>query len=92
MLGPHIKFKLKSSCTEKSKDKKTGASVVVLRGIKKISLLSNLNKSASIWNAPLRPIRVGPIRRCANANSFLSTKTTSNIIKTDVNASSSANS
>jgi hypothetical protein len=48
ILGPQTKFKLKSNCTEKSSDRKTGAVTVVGRGIKKISLDSILNKSARI--------------------------------------------
>jgi hypothetical protein len=48
MLGPHIKFKLKSSWTVKSSDKNIGAAIVVGLGIKKISLVNILNKSAKI--------------------------------------------
>ena len=56
-----------------------GAITVVGLGIIKISLVNILNKSANIWNAPLRPIKVGPIRRCANANNLRSVKTTNKV-------------
>lgn len=92
MLGPQTKFKLKSSCIVNNNDRNIGAAIVVGRGIKKISLVSILNKSAKIWNAPLRPIIVGPIRLWAKANIFLSVKTINRIVKTHVNDNSSANS
>ena len=50
--------------------------------VRKMSLVSNLNKSKAIWNAPFRPINVGPIRRIAYANSFRSVKTTNKVNKT----------
>ena len=62
-----------------------GAITVAGRGIKKISFVSILNKSAKIWNAPFRPIKVGPIRRWANANNLRSVKTTNKVNKTTSN-------
>jgi len=59
-----------------------GAITVDGRGIKKISLVIILNKSASIWNAPLRPIKVGPIRRWTKAKSFRSVRTVKSVNKT----------
>ena len=47
-LGPQIKFKLKSSCIVNNNDKNMGAAMVVGRGIRKISLVSILNRSAKI--------------------------------------------
>lgn len=82
ILGPHTKFNEKSNCDVKSSDKNIGAITVAGRGIKKISLVSILNKSAKIWNAPLRPIRVGPIRRWAKANNLRSNNTTNNVNNT----------
>ena len=84
-LGPQIKFKEKSSWVPNSNDKKIGAITVAGRGIRKISFVSILNKSAKIWNAPFRPINVGPIRRCANAKSFRSVKTTNKVSSTTNN-------
>ena len=92
MLGPHIKFKLKTNCTEKSKDKNIGAATVVGLGIKNISFVSILNKSANIWNAPFLPIIVGPIRLCANANIFLSVRTIKRTVNTHVSDNNKANS
>jgi hypothetical protein len=43
-----MKFRLKASCVEKSKERKIGAATVVGRGIKKISFDNILNKSAKI--------------------------------------------
>ena len=63
MLGPQTKLSENNSCVAKSNDKKIGAITVAGLGIRKISLVSILNKSARIWKAPLRPMRVGPIRR-----------------------------
>jgi hypothetical protein len=63
ILGPHAKLSANSNCAVNNNDKNIGASVVVDLGIIKISLVNNLNKSARICHAPLRPIRVGPIRR-----------------------------
>jgi hypothetical protein len=62
MLGPHIKFNENSSWVANKSDKKIGAITVAGLGIRKISLVNILNKSARIWKAPLRPIKVGPIR------------------------------
>tara|TARA_B110000261_G_C12951949_1_gene304840 strand:+ start:189 stop:407 length:219 start_codon:yes stop_codon:yes gene_type:complete len=59
-----------------------GASVVVGRGIRNISLVNILNKSANICHEPLRPIKVGPILRWANANSFRSDKTQNKVNRT----------
>lgn len=92
MLGPQMKFKLNSNCIVNSKDKNIGAAIVVGLGIKKISFVNILNKSASIWNAPLRPIMVGPILLWANASIFLSVKTIKSTVKTQVNDNNSANS
>lgn len=92
ILGPHIKFKLKTNCTENNKDKKIGAATVVGRGIKKTSLVSILNKSAKIWKAPFRPINVGPIRRWAKANILRSVKTINKTVKTQVKANINENS
>ena len=92
MLGPQIKFKLNSNCTENNKDKKIGAAIVVGLGIRKISFVNILNKSAKIWNAPFLPIKVGPILLCAKASSFRSVNTIYNTIKTQVNDNNNANS
>jgi hypothetical protein len=43
-----MKFNEKRSCVAKRSDKKIGAITVAGRGIKKISFVSILNKSASI--------------------------------------------
>jgi hypothetical protein len=48
ILGPQAKFREKSTCDVKSSDKKTGATVVDGRGIKNISLVTSLNRSANI--------------------------------------------
>jgi len=72
MLGPHAKFNENSSCAVNNNDKNIGARVVVDRGIINNSLLSILSRSATIWNAPLRPIILGPIRLWANAKSLRS--------------------
>jgi len=82
MLGPQTKFKEKSSCEVNNKDRKIGAMTVAGLGIKKISFVNILKRSASIWNAPLRPINVGPIRRWAKANSFRSRRTTNSVKST----------
>lgn len=87
-----MKFRLKASCVEKSKDRKIGAATVVGRGIKKISFDNILNKSAKIWKAPLRPIILGPILRWAKASIFLSVRTINKTVNTHVKASSNANS
>ena len=63
ILGPQAKFNAKRSCAVNSNERNMGASVVVVLGIIKISFVKSLNKSASICQAPLRPIKVGPIRR-----------------------------
>lgn len=80
--GPHIKLIENRSWEQNNKERNIGAAAVEGLGIKNISLLSNLNKSAKIWNAPFRPINVGPIRRCANAKSFRSIKTTNKVNNT----------
>ena len=91
-LGPHIKFKLNSIWVASNKDKKIGAATVVGLGIKNISLVSILNKSASICKAPFLPIKVGPIRRWANDKSLRSSKTTNKVNKTTNNDVKRANS
>ena len=91
-LGPHIKFKLNSIWVASNKDKKIGAATVVGLGIKNISLVSILNRSATIWNAPLRPIKVGPIRRCENASNLRSVNITKRANKTHIKEISKANS
>jgi len=91
-LGPHTKFKENSNWVENNNERKIGAAAVVGRGIIKISLVSILKRSARIWNAPLRPIKVGPIRRCANAKSLRSVKTINKVRRTTTKAKSSANS
>jgi hypothetical protein len=48
MLGPQTKFKLNISCIENNRDKKIGAATVVGLGIRKISLVNILKRSASI--------------------------------------------
>ena len=48
ILGPQIKFKLNSICAASNKDRNIGAATVVGLGIKKTSLVSILNKSATI--------------------------------------------
>jgi hypothetical protein len=78
MLGPQAKFREKSTCAVKSKDKNIGAKVVVDRGIIKISFVNNLNKSASICQAPFLPIKVGPIRLWAKASNLRSDNITNN--------------
>ena len=85
-LGPQIKFNEKRSCVPNSNDKKIGAITVAGRGIKNISLVSILNKSATIWNAPLRPSKVGPIRLCENDNNFRSVKITNKVNTTTIKA------
>ena len=87
-----MKFREKSNCVANKSDKKIGAITVAGRGIKKISLVSILNKSAKIWNAPFRPISVGPIRRCANANSLRSVSTTNKVRSTTNKLASNTNS
>jgi hypothetical protein len=48
ILGPQIKFNENSNCVANKSDKKIGAITVAGRGIKKISFVSILNKSAKI--------------------------------------------
>jgi|TARA_B110001469_G_C9425410_1_gene216596 hypothetical protein len=48
MLGPQTKFKEKSSCEVNNKDRKIGAMTVAGLGIKKISFVNILKRSASI--------------------------------------------
>lgn len=92
ILGPHIKFKENNNWVENSNDKNIGASVVVGRGIKNISLVSILNKSAKIWNAPFLPIKVGPILLWVKASNFLSVRTTKRVNNTTKREDKSANS
>jgi len=66
----------------KSRDKKIGAKVVVDLGIIKISLVSNLKRSARICQAPLRPIKVGPIRLWAKASNLRSDNTQNKVSST----------
>ena len=82
ILGPHTKFNANKSWAANNSDKNMGAKVVVGLGIINISFVNILNKSASIWNAPLRPMIVGPIRRWANANNLRSVKTTNKVKST----------
>lgn len=65
MEGPHTKFCENHSCDVHTNVIKMGASEVEGLGIKNISLARNLTKSATIWNAPFRPISTGPTRRIA---------------------------
>lgn len=92
ILGPQIKFKLNKTWAASNKDKKIGAATVVGLGIKNISLVSILNKSATIWNAPLRPINVGPIRLCEKASNLRSVKITNNANKIQMRDINKANS
>ena len=48
ILGPQTKFKEKRSCVANSSDKKTGAITDEGRGIKNISLVNILKRSANI--------------------------------------------
>ena len=82
ILGPHIKFKENSSWVVNRRDRNIGAITVDGLGIRNTSFVSILKRSASIWNAPFRPIRVGPIRRWAKASSFLSVRTTNKVSNT----------
>ena len=95
ILGPHTKFNENNNCATNNNDRNIGAITVAGRGIRNISFVSILNKSAKIWKAPFRPINVGPIRRWANAKSLRSvntTKSVSNITKKlDINACSENN-
>lgn len=90
--GPQIKFWENNNWEEYNKDKNIGAKAVVGLGIKKTSLVSILNKSKAIWKAPFLPIIAGPIRLCAYAKNFLSTKTTNNVKKTEKSAKIKADS
>jgi len=77
-----------------SNDRNIGAITVDGRGIKNISLVNILKRSAAIWNAPLRPMRVGPILRWANARSLRSVSTIKSVNKTtskDDNRAASCN-
>ena len=87
-----MKFNENRSCVANKSDKKIGAITVAGRGIKKISLVSILNKSANIWKAPFRPINVGPIRLWANASSLRSVKTTNSVRSTTNRLASNTNS
>ena len=79
ILGPQIKLSENNNCVANNKERNIGAITVAGRGMRKTSLVSILNKSANIWKAPLRPIRVGPIRRWANASNLRSVKTTNRV-------------
>ena len=70
--GPQTKFWENQSWDVQSSVMNTGANEVVGRGIKKISLVKNLTRSATIWKAPLRPIRTGPTLRITYAKIFRS--------------------
>jgi hypothetical protein len=59
-----------------------GASVVVDRGMIKISFVKSLNRSASICQAPFLPIKVGPIRLWAKDNNLRSVKTQNKVNST----------
>ena len=48
MLGPQTKFSENNNCATNNRDRKIGAITVAGRGIRKISLVSILNKSAKI--------------------------------------------
>jgi len=48
MLGPQMKFRLKSNCAINVKERKTGAATVVGLGMINSSLVNSLNKSATI--------------------------------------------
>ena len=85
-LGPHTKFKENNNWAVNKNDKNIGAREVVGLGIIKISFVNILTRSAKTWNAPLRPIKVGPILLWANANNFRSDKTTKSVSKTTNNA------
>ena len=85
ILGPQIKLRENKSWVVNNSDRNIGAITVAGLGIKKISLVNILNKSAKIWKAPLRPINVGPIRRWAKASNFLSVNTTKRVNKTTNN-------
>ena len=80
--GPQMKFIENNSWEQNNNERNIGAAAVDGRGIKKISLLKSLNRSARIWKAPFLPIRVGPIRRCAKANNFRSISTTNRVSRT----------
>ena len=92
MEGPHIKLSEKRSCDAKRRERKIGAITEAGLGIIKISLDNILNKSATIWKAPLRPIKVGPIRLCAKARSLRSVKITNRAKSTTKKEDSKANS
>lgn len=90
ILGPQTKFSANRSCVTKSNERKIGAITVEGRGIKKISLVNILNRSASIWKAPFLPMRVGPIRLCAKASNLRSVKTMNSVKSTTNNEESNA--
>lgn len=81
-FNPKIKCCEKTNWVANKSDKNIGASKEDGRGIKKISLVTNLTKSKRIWNIPLRPIKTGPNLLWAYAKNFLSTKTTKRVNKT----------
>ena len=90
ILGPQTKFKENRSCVQNNNDNIIGAIVVVGLGIKKSSLVNILNKSDNICNAPLRPIKVGPILRCTKDRSLRSIKTTNKVSKITNNEDNNA--
>ena len=79
ILGPQIKFRLKSSWAINVKDRKTGAATVVGLGMINSSLVNSLNRSATIWKAPFLPNRVGPILLWEKASNLRSVKMTNNV-------------
>ena len=91
-LGPHIKFRLNITWAANNKDKNIGAAVVVGLGIRNISLVSILNKSATIWKAPFLPIRVGPIRLWEKASNLRSVSITNKASSIHIKDISKANS
>lgn len=82
-LTENIKFWENNNWTEKNNAKKKGAKIDDDLGIKKTSLVNSLTKSNPIWKEPLRPIKVGPIRRCEYAKNFLSVRTVNNVNNKD---------
>jgi hypothetical protein len=87
-----MKLREKRSWDAKRRERKIGAITDAGLGIMKISLDNILNKSATIWKAPLRPIKVGPIRLCANARSLRSDKITNKAKSTTKKEDNKANS
>ena len=81
-FAPKIKCWEKANWDANKNDKNIGASNDDGRGIKNISLVTNLTRSNRIWKTPLRPIKTGPNLRWAYAKNFLSTKTTKSVRST----------